>query len=238
MENNTTDGIRGKAYRIAVIADIHANLPALEAALREAESYKPDKIVFLGDFVGGGAYPEEVVSLVSSIKNAVFVRGNHDNFAVSDFVPIDNGDIKRRMFIRQQKQLSGASKKFLRGLEFYHSFTVFGKQIVCVHYPRGKGGRFKDLIYLPTEEQVKELFSGMNGDIFLFGHEHTGSTHEIGGKFYLNFGTCGNYLFPDTARFGIVEIEGDKVGYKSINAHYDESVPKQKTEKLIAELSR
>ena len=42
--------------RYAVITDVHANVFALKAALKEIDLLKPDKIICLGDIVGGGAY--------------------------------------------------------------------------------------------------------------------------------------------------------------------------------------
>ena len=88
------------------------------------------------------------------------------------------------------------------------------------------------MILLPTEEQVKELFRGMKGDVFLFGHEHTGSQTVIGNKYYLNFGTVGNFLYPDTAMFGIVDIESGKVTYKPMKARYDDSAARRRTEEI------
>ena len=97
-----------------------------------------------------------------------------------------------------------------------------------------KKGRFKDIIYMPTDNEVRELFSGLKGNVFLFGHEHTGSFTRLGDKYYLNFGTLGNFLEKDCARFGILDIDGDKLAYKAINAYYDDSVPRKKTEELNA----
>jgi predicted phosphodiesterase len=63
--------------KIAVISDIHANLQALEAVLRQIEKRGVDMIACLGDLVGYGSQPNEVVELIR--KNADFVvMGNHD----------------------------------------------------------------------------------------------------------------------------------------------------------------
>ena len=58
-----------------IIADIHSNLPALEAVL---ESSPPvDEIVFLGDIIGYGPHPRECVDVLMSLK-ARAILGNHD----------------------------------------------------------------------------------------------------------------------------------------------------------------
>ncbi len=65
--------------RIAVLSDIHANLPALDAVLGALGSV--DAVWHLGDVVGYGPHPDEVVARLRSI-DAVGVRGNHDAAAL------------------------------------------------------------------------------------------------------------------------------------------------------------
>jgi predicted phosphodiesterase len=61
--------------RILLLSDIHSNLEALDACLAAAPSY--DRVVNLGDTVGYGANPNEVITRARTLGN-VFVRGNHD----------------------------------------------------------------------------------------------------------------------------------------------------------------
>jgi predicted phosphodiesterase len=63
--------------RIAILSDIHGNLPALEAVLRDVNECGADRIVFLGDIVGYGASPAECVDLVLQ-HGGCCVMGNHD----------------------------------------------------------------------------------------------------------------------------------------------------------------
>jgi diadenosine tetraphosphatase ApaH/serine/threonine PP2A family protein phosphatase len=76
--------------RILLLSDIHANLEALEACLAEAPAY--DLVANLGDVVGYGASPNEVVDRSRSLGK-IFVRGNHDKaatglLALDDFNPM------------------------------------------------------------------------------------------------------------------------------------------------------
>src|SRR6187397_2203685 len=68
-----------RGMRVAVLSDIHANLPALDAVLAEVPSV--DGIWQLGDVVGYGPHPDEVVARLRDI-GAVGVRGNHDAAAL------------------------------------------------------------------------------------------------------------------------------------------------------------
>ncbi|MBL0403992.1 metallophosphoesterase family protein [Microvirga aerilata] len=63
--------------RIAVIADIHGNLIALEAVLADIAREKPDLTVDLGDCVSGPLWPRETIELLATLKLPT-VRGNHD----------------------------------------------------------------------------------------------------------------------------------------------------------------
>ena len=63
--------------RVAVISDIHANLHALEAVLEAIDADPPDEIWCLGDLVGYGPRPNEVIALVKE-RAAINLVGNHD----------------------------------------------------------------------------------------------------------------------------------------------------------------
>ncbi len=72
--------------RIALLADLHANLRALEACLTHARASGADRLVFLGDFVGYGAEPAELVARVMLEVDAggLAVAGNHDHAVAHD----------------------------------------------------------------------------------------------------------------------------------------------------------
>ena len=72
--------------KIAILSDIHANLPAFEAVLRDVQSSGAESIVFLGDTVGYGASPAKCVDLVRNLGGKC-VMGNHD---------VEIGNVRRR----------------------------------------------------------------------------------------------------------------------------------------------
>ena len=220
--------------RYAVITDVHANVFALKAALEEIDKLKPDKILCLGDIVGGGAYPDETVQLIRKRGDILCVKGNHDMFVTLDLSKLSSIDTRIKMFAWQQRVLTKSAMVFLEGLPPELTFEDCGKKIVAFHYPKNPKGRFKDLVYLPSDNEVRELFKGLDGDIFLFGHEHTGSLSVLDGKYYLNFGTLGNMLEKDSARYGILDVTEEKVAYKSFIARYDDSLPRRRMEEIYS----
>ena len=67
--------------KFLVLSDIHANLEALEAVLAVAPAGSYDQLLVLGDLVGYGANPNEVVDRVLALTPDVLIRGNHDKVA-------------------------------------------------------------------------------------------------------------------------------------------------------------
>ena len=67
--------------KLGVISDIHANLPALKAVIRDARRHGVDRILCLGDIVGYGPQPAECVRAIRQVA-ATTVLGNHDAWAV------------------------------------------------------------------------------------------------------------------------------------------------------------
>ncbi|QFU15826.1 metallophosphoesterase family protein [Microvirga thermotolerans] len=79
--------------KIAVISDIHGNLPALEAVLADLEKRRPDRVVNLGDCVSGPLWPRETMELLEGL-DAITIRGNHERqvacLDVSEMGPSDS----------------------------------------------------------------------------------------------------------------------------------------------------
>jgi diadenosine tetraphosphatase ApaH/serine/threonine PP2A family protein phosphatase len=98
---------------IALLADVHANLEALNACLTHAGEREAGRYVFLGDLVGYGADPQAVVDIVARYASdgAVVVKGNHDE-AVHKTASYMN-DSLRSVIEWTRKALSADAKAFL-----------------------------------------------------------------------------------------------------------------------------
>lgn len=85
------DSNDGDLLRIAVLSDVHGNLPAFRAVLDDVSDEPPDAIWFLGDLVGYGAQPDECVELAREHCD-LCLAGNHDlgvlgEIDIADFSP-------------------------------------------------------------------------------------------------------------------------------------------------------
>jgi predicted phosphodiesterase len=99
--------------RIAVLSDIHGNLPALEAVLRAVAPY--DAVWQLGDIVGYGPQPNEVVERLVA-ESAIGVRGNHDSAALGDLATDAFNDDARAAIEWTAERLSESARGWLAGL--------------------------------------------------------------------------------------------------------------------------
>jgi diadenosine tetraphosphatase ApaH/serine/threonine PP2A family protein phosphatase len=102
--------------RLAILSDIHSNLPALESVLAEAEAAAVDEIWCLGDVVGYGAQPNECATLVRE-RCAMSLVGNHD-LAALDELDISTFSPAASAAVRWTREtMSAETTEFLRGLE-------------------------------------------------------------------------------------------------------------------------
>ena len=101
--------------RYAVLADVHANLEALEAALAAASAEGAERVICAGDIVGYHADPEACVERLRA-ASAVCVAGNHDRVAAGLAGPEGFGPAARRAALWTRARLSPASRAFLASL--------------------------------------------------------------------------------------------------------------------------
>jgi predicted phosphodiesterase len=100
--------------RILVISDLHANMTALEAVL--ADAGEVDQTWCLGDVIGYGPDPNEVVEQVRAIPNLTCVLGNHDVAVLGQMDDAVFNTEARRSLLWQKKQLSDGNKGYLENL--------------------------------------------------------------------------------------------------------------------------
>jgi predicted phosphodiesterase len=100
--------------RILVISDLHANVTALEAVLADAGDV--DETWCLGDVVGYGPDPNEMVEMVRVIPNLTCLLGNHDVAVLGQMDEAVFNTEARRSLLWQKKQLSDGNKGYLDSL--------------------------------------------------------------------------------------------------------------------------
>jgi predicted phosphodiesterase len=158
--------------RCLVFSDIHGNLEALSAVMRFAEKRRIDRYVCLGDLVGYGASPNEVIRYVRRLKPLAIVRGNHDKAVTSrdsieSFNPIAAAAIRWT-----RKTATKPSHDFLHALP-RGPLAVEDLFAIC------HGSPFDEDFYIFGEYDADEAFGYLNGafgflkaPLGFFGHTH------------------------------------------------------------------
>lgn len=115
--------------RLALFSDIHSNMNAFEACLSHAQNQSIDQIAILGDLVGYGAQPKEVIAKVMALKNlgAIVLRGNHEEALFSENINSESRIYQSNLWTKNQ--LSNLELEFLKFLPLSHQIN----DVLLVH---------------------------------------------------------------------------------------------------------
>ncbi len=169
---------------LAVVSDIHSNLPALTAALAELERLGPDVILNAGDLVGYYTFPNEVLELARA-RGFVSIRGNHDRAVLSGDVSWFN-EAAARAALWNRSRIAPAPRSFLNALPDRLRLELGGRRVLMVH----GSPRDDDEYILPTPPE-KWPFHGLDADLLIMGHTHIPWTARFEGLTVLNPGAVG-----------------------------------------------
>ncbi len=153
--------------KIALLSDIHANLPALEAVLGDIDSRMPDAVYCLGDLVGYNIWPNEVVDEIRK-RRIPTIAGNHD-------LKVEHGNVKQYSAKTYAYDLVGdAEKDYLLALPAHIrlEFIVNGAplSLLFVHGSPRKVDEY--LLQDMDEKLLSDIMKDAGANILCFGHSH------------------------------------------------------------------
>jgi putative phosphoesterase len=175
--------------RVAALADVHGNLPALEAALGEVEREHVDRIVFCGD-VASGPMPAETLDLLRGLANSRFVRGNADRGIVETFDGRPGAEMRGPLADWCAGQLTRTQRDFLASFEDAVAMQIegLGRVLFCHASPRNDVDVFT--VESPAE-RVRALMSGVDADLVVCGHTHMQFDRRVDAMRVVNPGSVG-----------------------------------------------
>ena len=175
--------------KILVISDLHANLAALEAVTRE--SY--DRLICLGDLVGYGPVPNEVIRFVKE-HSFVAIRGNHDNALALDVdcqCSPPNKALAEATLGYHRTVLEGENLDWVRTLPTSAEFKLDGYRFAAFHAkPHDHLYGYEITPDLP-DDQLRGEIEGVKADFILLGHTHLPMVRGIGSRVVVNPGSVG-----------------------------------------------
>lgn len=180
--------------KIAALYDIHGNVPALQAVLKELSSIQPDVIVVGGDIVSGPMPGETLAGLRQLAGNVVALRGNGDREVVAisnDPHSLPNQSERAREITHWvARHLDQDQIQFLAHLPAHITLTVenLGEVLFCHATPRSDEELFTPRT---SQEQLRTFFQNVEQPVVVCGHTHMQFELQVGDVRVLNAGSVG-----------------------------------------------
>jgi len=185
--------------KFAVLGDIHANLEALEAVVRDAQAQQCTSFACVGDLVGYNSNPTECLAVIRDL-DIPCVKGNHDEYASTDDC-LDAVNPRAEAAIRWTRdQLSPQDKQWLRDLKYVRAVAGFTIVHATLDAPHRWG-------YVFEKFAAAASFTYQTTSVCFYGHTHLPLTFwrdslvhsgsyskfkvEPGNKYLVNVGSVG-----------------------------------------------
>jgi predicted phosphodiesterase len=229
--------------KFAIIADIHANLEALEVVLADTKNERVTHYACLGDVVGYNANPKECLDIIRGMGMPC-VKGNHDEYCSSDNA-LDGFNPAAALAVEwTRSQLTEDDRKWLRELKYMRLVTSFSIVHATLDGPQRWGYVFDKLAAAAS-------FTYQNTAVCFFGHTHVpvafvrdsvvrGGSYskfkvEPGKKYFVNVGSVGQ------SRDGVAKatyVIYDVVGQTIELRRLDYDIPKTQAKIIAAGLPK
>ena len=175
--------------RVAVISDIHGNLPALESVMYDIAKQKVDSIICLGDLIGKGPNSKEVIDICRK-ECEIVVEGNWDDGIYNVYKGNWEMNEKNRWYVNSARP---DQLEYLGSLPHTAEVHINGKLVRLFHaHPNNFNRYFQDS---PIEKRL-ELFEYCDSlsDIAVYGDIHNAYMQIVQGRCLINAGSVGNPL--------------------------------------------
>jgi putative phosphoesterase len=204
--------------RVAALADVHGNAPALEAVLAEVEREEPDLVVFCGDLTWG-PLPEETLALVRPLgERGRYVRGNAERSLLTLFDGLPEDATDRERFLAEHHDAE--ARAFVAGFAGHVVVEVdgLGPTLVCHGSPRSD----EELVTEATPaERAREFLAGVAERTVVTAHTHVSYQRVVDGTRLLNPGSVG---LPYEGRAGAYwALLGPEVEHRRTEYDLDEA---------------
>ncbi|MGD2070710.1 MAG: metallophosphoesterase family protein [Gemmatimonadota bacterium] len=220
--------------RIALLSDVHANLPALQAVLEDVDRWEPDAIYHLGDLVGYAPWPDETVELLQE-RRIAGVAGNYDSTVATHhehcgcrYEDPRQAALAHESFAWTVREVSEATRRVLLGLPFRIDVRPSGghgpgPRLVLVH-----GVPALNTVYWTEDRndafrrKMVDAAGARAGDVLAFGHTHVPWTGESQGVRLVNTGSVGRPRDGDPRACWVrLRMEGATAEVEHVRVPYD-----------------
>lgn len=209
---------------LAVIADIHGNLPALEAVLADLARVRPDRIVVAGDFVNRGPQSRAVLERLAPLEYPA-ISGNHDTWLVAlargELVPRDWGSSWTTPVRLALEELTPEWLAWLDALPF--SLRVELPDAAPIRLVHGSPRHSREgMGRLRADRDVAEALAGVEERTVIGAHIHYPHERMVGGTHVVVVGAVGCPFNGDiNAQYGLFRWDGAMWRFEHRSIPYD-----------------
>ncbi|MHB9130971.1 MAG: YfcE family phosphodiesterase [Armatimonadota bacterium] len=211
--------------KVALIGDIHGNLPALDAVLAHAQRRDVDTSWNIGDLVGYGPFPNEVIDRVQADK-ILTIAGNYDlktlRIGEGDAADVPKNPEKLLAFTWAYEQLTPEHREYLHALSLEHRLDVAGLRVLLTH--GSPASNEEHLTPETPDSRLRELAKLAKAEVVICGHSHQPFARKVHNTWFINTGSVGR---PDDgdprACYAIAQFRrsGDQLQVKHYRVDYD-----------------
>ena len=219
----------------ALISDIHANLPALEAVLADiARREEVGATYHLGDLVGYAPWPNEVVSALRTAE-IPGIAGNYDSTVATDYKHCGckyedarQEELSHLSYEWTRAHVTAETKRFLGELPFRIDLRPLGGHLAGPTVTLLHGNHVLNTVYVYGDrpdaflEKMGSAVGARSGDVVCFGHTHIGWHRVVNGVHFVNTGSVGRPKDGDwRAGWVFLEVSAGGVSAELIRVAYD-----------------
>jgi predicted phosphodiesterase len=179
--------------RVAALYDIHGNLFALEATLREVREAHVDFIVVGGDVLPG-PMPSETLTCLMALEIPVrFIQGNGERIVATELAGGDISEVPegfREVIHWTARQIDADQRQALAHWPSHHQVEIsgLGEVLFCHATPRNDSEIFTRAT---TEDRLVPVFAGVSAGVIVCGHTHMQFDRMVGTQRVVNAGSVG-----------------------------------------------
>jgi predicted phosphodiesterase len=151
--------------RSLVISDLHSNAEALRAVINRVRRKKFHRVICLGDFVGYGAQPNQVLDTMRNWKaRKLYIRGNHDRVVAGHEEGEQFNNVAKTAALWTRDHLSAPNRRFLESLPLG---PIEEKDLLVCH-----GAPHDEDEYVFHDGHARQILEANDAPVILFGHTH------------------------------------------------------------------
>ncbi|MBN2473737.1 MAG: metallophosphoesterase family protein [Pirellulales bacterium] len=210
--------------KVALLGDVHGNLPALEAVLADARSHDVEAVWNLGDFLGYGPFPDEVVRRLRT-EGALSILGNYDAKVLAFEKKKDKWRVSKRAekylaFRWAHQRLSEESRRYLRSLPSLLRVEAGPRRVLLTH---GSPAADDEALGPETpKRRLEELARLADADLVACGHTHRAFERRVGGVRFVNPGSVGRPEGGDPrANWTLLKFQSERFEVAHRRIEYD-----------------